>query len=317
MPVRKPSLIERRNFHAYIYSAVINQIDTSGTQFADDSKKRSHKRMEYSREELGAILKFGASSIFTKSEEELAKMEEMDLDDVMNKAEAYDTATAPTGTSLGGEEFLQQFAVQDVKADMTSWDDIIPLEDRERMTAEEKERKAAEAAAATEQRRRAAAQLATGHYAGGDGEKEAKEDPNDQTKPKKATKTAAQRSMDIKEKDVRALVRAIQKYGDIRYRFDVIVKDAKLENKNRTVVLQAVDDLVDACRQALVAEETARKARIASGEDLSKEKVKATLITHKGVSGINAETTTGRVAELRNLHHCEHTLSAIFQGERS
>lgn len=275
--------------------------------------------MEYSREELGAILKFGASSIFTKSEDELAKMEEMDLDDVMNKAEAYETATAPTGTSLGGEEFLQQFAVQDVKADMTSWDDIIPLEDRERMTAEEKERKAAEAAAAaaTEQRRRAAAQLATGHYAGGDGEKEAHdEDDHDNHepshgKPKKPTKTAAQRSVEIKEKDIRSLVRAIQKFGDIRYRFDVVVKDAKLENKNRTVVLQAVDELLNDCRQALVAEENARKARIQAGEDISKEKIKATLITHKGVSGINAETTTGRVAELRNLHQCTNSSPSL------
>lgn len=285
---------------------VINQIDTSGTQFADESKKRSHKRMEYSREELGAILKFGASSIFNKSDADLAKMEEMDLDSVMNNAEAYDTATAPTGTSLGGEEFLQQFAVQDVKADMSSWDDIIPLEDRERMSAEEKERKAAEAAAATEQRRRTAAQLATGHYAGGDTSAEGKDQPQpEQQKPKKPAKSAAQRSLELKDKDIRALMRAAQRFGDIRQRFDVIVKDAKLENKNPAKVIQAFDDLVGSCRRALIEEENKRKDRIAKGEDLSKEKVKATLITHKDVTGINAETVTGRVAELRNLHHCE------------
>lgn len=257
--------------------------------------------MEYSREELGAILKFGASSIFTKSEAELAKMEEMDLDDVMNKAEAFDTTTAPGGTSLGGEDFLQQFAVQDVKADMSSWDDIIPLEDRERMANEEKERKIAEAAAETEQRRRAAASLATGHYAGGDGEVERQEQASEQ-KPKKPTKSATQRSMELGEKGLRALIKGVQKFGDIRHRYDVIVKDSKLENKNRTIVVQAVDELVGACQEALQAEDNARKARIAAGEDLSKEKPKATLITHKEVSSINAETVTGRVDELRNLH---------------
>ena len=60
----------------------------------------------------------------------------MDLDDILTKADAFDTdATAqPGGTSLGGEGFLSQFAViQDVKNDMNdelSWDDIIPESER-------------------------------------------------------------------------------------------------------------------------------------------------------------------------------------------
>lgn len=62
------------------------------------------------------------------------KLDEMDLDDVLTKADAFDTeATAQPGTtSLGGEGFLASFAdIQDVKNDMdVSWDEIIPVEER-------------------------------------------------------------------------------------------------------------------------------------------------------------------------------------------
>jgi len=64
------------------------------------------------------------------------KLDEMDLDDILTKADAFDTdATAQPGTtSLGGEGFLSQFAeIQDVKNDMAddlSWDDIIPVAER-------------------------------------------------------------------------------------------------------------------------------------------------------------------------------------------
>ena len=59
----------------------------------------------------------------------------MDLDDILNRAEDHETMTGAEGASLGGEGFLAQFAaVSDVKNDM-SWEDIIPLEDRQRFDA--------------------------------------------------------------------------------------------------------------------------------------------------------------------------------------
>ena len=66
----------------------------------------------------------------------------MDLDDILNKAEEHETVgEANAGaTSLGGEGFLHQMAiVSDVKADL-SWDDIIPLEDRQKFEEEEQDR---------------------------------------------------------------------------------------------------------------------------------------------------------------------------------
>jgi chromodomain-helicase-DNA-binding protein 1 len=275
---------------ADVCPTVINQIDTSGTNL---SNKKEAAKVEYSKDELGAILKFGAASIFQKTDADLAKLEEMDLDDVMNKAEAYETATAPTGTSLGGEDFANQFAhIQDVKNDMTSWDDIIPLEDRSKGMAEANRAEAQ----ALEARRRGARSGAAGQYAGLD------LDSDDGLGKKKGSrKTQAEMSQSLKEKDIRALIRGLQKFGDIRHRYDLVVKDAKLESKNRTIIMRTADDIMAACRNA-IAEEAAAKAARAQTTDVSKEKHRAVMITFKSVANINAETTVGRVEELKVLH---------------
>lgn len=62
----------------------------------------------------------------------------MDLDDVLTKADAFDTEAAAQGTSLGGEGFLASFAdIQDIKHDDMAWDDIIPVEERVKLDEEE------------------------------------------------------------------------------------------------------------------------------------------------------------------------------------
>jgi chromodomain-helicase-DNA-binding protein 1 len=69
------------------------------------------------------------------------KLAEMDLDDILTKADAYDTEASAQGTSLGGEGFLAQFAaIQDVKNDPgLSWDEIIPVDERTIVEQEEPE----------------------------------------------------------------------------------------------------------------------------------------------------------------------------------
>jgi len=100
------------------------------------------------------------------------KLDEMDLDDILTKADTFDTEAAaqPSGTSLGGEGFLAQFAaIQDVKNDMAddlSWDDIIPVEERVKLD-EVESRLLAQQEAAAASRRRAAAK-APGTYEGMD-----------------------------------------------------------------------------------------------------------------------------------------------------
>lgn len=282
-------------------------MDTSGTSLGQTAI--SSRPDNYTKEELASILKFGAANIFNQSADQ-SKLEEMDLDDVINKAEAYETDAAPTGTSLGGEAFLNQFAVQDVKADMTSWEDIIPAEAR---IAVEIEMKVKEEAAQSS--RRAAAQLPPWTYQGGDGlhgdrgssPADSKSKGEVQKKPSAAArKTDAQRSMELKERDLRILVRALQRFGDIRHRYDAIVSDAKLQAKNRTVIIQTIDDLLKACRDAITSKQELLESMKAAGDEISVAmKNKAVLITFQTISNINAETVINRADELKTLHQCQ------------
>lgn len=132
----------------------------------------------------------------------------MDLDDILNKADNFDTeaAVAPGGTSSGGEAFLAQFAaIQDVKNDTDdlSWEDIIPVEERVKMDEEESRALQAEEMAGS--RKRAAAR-APGAYEGmdeADGEPAGSKTASPSEKKLKVSgprKSNAQRAIELKGK---------------------------------------------------------------------------------------------------------------------
>ncbi|TNY18474.1 P-loop containing nucleoside triphosphate hydrolase protein [Rhodotorula diobovata] len=300
-------VLERARKKMILEYAIVNQMDTSGKNIGQSAPTKPEN---YTKEELSSILKFGAANIF-KSDGAQSKLEELDLDDVLNQAEEYDTASAPTGTSLGGEEFLNQFAVQDVKADMTSWDDIIPVDDRERIQAQlDEEAKLAKAQAQADSSRRAAAQVAPGAYGGpAPASRESSSPPSSpkasgsKKKPSVPRKTDAQRAMDLKDRDIRTLVRGLQRFGDIRHRYDAIVKDARLEGKNRGVITQIVDDLLKLCRDKIQEKQDDLERKRAAGEEITtKVKNQAVLVTFRGVGNLNADTIVQRADELKVVH---------------
>ena len=150
------------------------------------------------------------------------KLDEMDLDDVLSRAEAHETTQTGdgVGASLGGESFLAQFAnVSDIKNDM-NWEDIIPIEERQKLELEEDERRIEENAA-NESRKRTHAQVS---YEGMDVDQPPPPAPKKLKAPATQRKTASQKAMELKERDVRVLIRSMQRWGDIRDRYDVIVR---------------------------------------------------------------------------------------------
>ena len=137
------------------------------------------------------------------------KLDEMDLDDVLNRAEQHETMANQEGTSLGGEGFLAQFAnVSDIKNDM-AWEDIIPENERQRFEQEEEKRRAEEIAAAERESKDRKRSHAPVSYEGMDVEPHPAPAPAPK-KPKHPApqrKTASQKAMELKERDVRVLVR--------------------------------------------------------------------------------------------------------------
>lgn len=298
-------VLERAKQKMVLEYAIIHQMDTSGTNFAPKSLNKSNQN--FSREELGAILKFGAQSMFKGDEDgQQKKLDEMDLDEILQHAEARDTEADSNTASSGGQAFLQQFAqVQDFKADDVSWDDIIPVEDRLKAEEEERERAVESAMAASSSRRRAAvaSSEATANVAAEEGMTESK------SKSKVVRKTSGQRSLELKERDLRVLLRGIQRWGDLRYRYDVIVSEGKLQDKNRTVLMQASNELVALAEEKLAEHQAFLRGKQERGEEITSAlRQRAVLINYRGIANINAETLLIRHHE---LHLLAETLEAL------
>jgi len=299
-------VLERAKRKMVLEYAIIHQMDTSGTNFA--STKSGDKKQNFSKEELGEILKFGAQNMFKADTEDgqQKKLDEMDLDEILSHAEAHDTEMDPTGSAAGGAGFLQQFAqVQDFKANDVTWEDIIPLEDR--LKAEEEERQKAVLEAVSSTSRRKAAVVAEGAYNSGSKKpQDAGDDYNsdghqsdsksvDEAAPKKRgpRKTAEEKAVSLKDRDLRVLFRGIQRWGDIRYRYDFVTTEGKLKEKNRAILVTISDELIKTCEEAVAEAAAAKK-----DEDLRQ---KAVLVSCRGISTINADTVLTRHHGLRIL----------------
>lgn len=299
-------VLERAKKKMVLEYAIINQMDTSQAHLSSKANqlRDSSKPENLSKDELTAVLKYGAQKMFDKDDSQQSqKLDEMDLDDILNRAEDHETMEGGDGgTSLGGEGFLSQFAaVSDVKNDM-NWEDIIPLDERQKFEKEEDSRKAEELVAEeSRDRKRTHAQVS---YEGMD-----VDHPPTTSAPKKpknpgpTRKSASQKAMELKERDVRVLIRSLQRWGDIRQRYDVIVTEAKLADKNKGMMLDVADDIIAICEQAVKDSEEQKRHRIDAGETLTNaQKSKAVLVTCRGVGNINAETVLSRHRDLRTLY---------------
>jgi chromodomain-helicase-DNA-binding protein 1 len=100
-----------------------------------------------------------------------------------------------------------------------SWEDLSPREQRQQF--EEDEDRKTDDLITGDSRKRTHAQVS---YEGMDVDQ-----PPSTSAPKKPKapgpmrKSASQKAMELKERDVRVLIRSLQRWGDIRQRYDVIV----------------------------------------------------------------------------------------------
>ncbi|KIJ49638.1 hypothetical protein M422DRAFT_161169 [Sphaerobolus stellatus SS14] len=299
-------ILERAKRKMVLEYAIINQMDTSQAHLSSKgsttTKEHTTKPDNLSKDELTAVLKYGAQKMFSKDDTtQNKKLDEMDLDEILKVAEDHETIASGegAGASLGGEGFLQQFAaVSDVKNDM-SWDDIIPLDAREKLEQEERDKEAEQEA--QQGRKRNQHQVS---YEGMDVEQPASSTTTKKAKgPGPQRKSAAQKALEMKERDVRVLVRSLQKWGDIRQRYDVIVQDAKLQDKNKGMMIQIADEIVDLCHKAVEENEAEKRLKAASGQTLTPaQKSKAVLVTYRNVGNINAETLLSRTRDLKVLY---------------
>ncbi|KAK9237236.1 SNF2 family N-terminal domain-containing protein [Lipomyces kononenkoae] len=263
------------------------------------------KRSEPTGKELSAILKFGAGNMFRANENQ-KKLENMNLDDVLEHAEDHITTPDLGESHLGGEEFLKQFEVTDYKADV-SWDDIIPTDDLQRIKEEEQKRKDDEflqEQIKMNSRRTVQIRQLSNNIDESEDSSVHRENRRKERALKRSQETVQAGDPNaLSERDIRTIYKSILRYGDIRERWDRIVADGSFSNKEPERIKKTYDELVTLSKEAVSKEEAKRLDQKLQIQDQAPKKVrKAILFEYKGIKNLNAELILQRPLDMKVLY---------------
>lgn len=313
-------VLERARKKMILEYAIISLGVTDGNKY--------DRKNEPSAGELSEILKFGAGNMFAAKDNQ-KKLEDLNLDDVLNHAEDHVTTPDMGESHLGGEEFLKQFEVTDYKADV-DWDDIIPQDELKKLQDEDQKRRDDEYVHEQLQlmNRRNNALKKIKDSVNGDGSTYGSEDES-------GTKAARKRDRvtnteDLEEKEIRALYRAVLKHGDVTEMIDALIADGSLPDKSVEKYEEAYSQMIDDAREYLEKEEHKRsrimenlendarnyRAKLKSGEikqdnqpkdnpltrlAAKRKEKKAVLFQFEDMKNLNAESLVNRVEDMKLL----------------
>lgn len=262
-----------------------------------------------SSDDISRILKKRGQKMFEQTGNQ-RKLEELDIDAVLENAEEHKTEQPEGMTTDGGEEFLRSFEYTDVKIDL-EWDDIIPKDQLEKIKAEERKKQEAEYLASVVEQNQPRKRKAVGEE-GGREQRAAKK------RARELTEAAAEAASDdedsdagqdprrpLGEKECRHLVRAYERYGAIEEKQDEIVREARLVGRDLDVVKDTLKEIIDTAirLQKEHADQVAEQERTTNKPVTKKEK-KAVLFDFRGVKRLNASTLTERPEEMRMIRTC-------------
>ncbi|TGO54034.1 hypothetical protein BOTNAR_0279g00080 [Botryotinia narcissicola] len=259
-----------------------------------------------SSEDISRILKKRGQKMFEQSGNQ-KKLEELDIDSVLENAEEHQTEVPEGIVADGGEDFLKSFEYTDVKIDL-EWDDIIPKDQLEGIKAEEEKRAHEEylAKVVEENAPRKAAMKNTAEI-----EREqrlAKKRERDQVKQEELEekREAQANRLDPKrplnEKETRNLMKAYLRFGSMEDRGEELVKEARLVGRDEDLMKATLKALTEESSRRLKAEtERVEALERATNKPLTKKDRKAVLFDYSGVKRVNAETIMERPGEMRML----------------
>eukprot|EP00835_Amoeboradix_gromovi_P002156 NODE_116_length_19003_cov_0.233707.p1 type:complete len:1204 gc:universal NODE_116_length_19003_cov_0.233707:15109-11498(-) len=214
-------IIERARRKRILEFCLINNLDASSLGIHGPTVGKT----DFTREELNSILKFGAKNMFTD-----VKPEEVDLDKILSTAEKLDTEDE-LAVGHVGDEFLQQFKVQDVND--IEWDDIIPVELKEQMETQELIKQDLGQRNRTQVNYNLAKMF------------------NQQPEPQVAVTKKKQRSAGdvLSERELRSISRGLMHYAPSR--IQDIKRECGLETVSDLKIKETVDGLLAACNHHL------------------------------------------------------------------
>lgn len=281
--------------------------DKEMNQLREKAQKAGKIEEPKSSDDISRILKKRGQKMFEQSGNQ-KKLEELDIDSILENAEEHKTEVPEGMVADGGEDFLRSFEYTDVKIDL-EWDDIIPREQLESIKAEEEKKKHEEylAKVVEENAPRKAAM------------KTIAEQEREQRLAKKRERDLAKHSemeaknqaykadladpkRELNEKEARWLFKAFLRYGSIDDRPEELIRDARLIGRDKDLLKDTLQSIINESDRRLKAAASEQEARErASNKPLTKKDKKAVLFDFLGVKRLNAETVMERPGEMRLL----------------
>lgn len=306
-------IIERAKKKMVLDHLVIQRMDTTGKTVLHTGAAPSSST-PFNKEELSAILKFGAEELFKEPEGEEQEPQEMDIDEILKRAETRENDPGP---STVGEELLSQFKVanfsmmDDEEIDMDTdrnnrnWDDIIPEEQRRRLEEEERQKELAEIYLLPRMRKCAKQISFNGNesrrsrnrlrYSGSDSDS-----GTDRKRPKKRGRPRTIPRENIKgftDAEIRRFIKSYKKFGGPLERLDAIARDAELVDKSEHDLRRLAETVHNGCLKTLK-ENPCGPERTSGGR---RGKVKGPTFRISGVQ-VNAKLVISHEEELAPLH---------------
>uniref|UniRef100_A0A4W6CNF3 Chromodomain helicase DNA binding protein 2 n=1 Tax=Lates calcarifer TaxID=8187 RepID=A0A4W6CNF3_LATCA len=241
-------IIERAKKKMVLDHLVIQRMDTTGRTVLDSNSGNTNSN-PFNKEELTAILKFGAEDLFKEAEGEESEPQEMDIDEILRLAETRESDQGSSAT----DELLSQFKVANFSSmeestpefeekPIREWDDIIPEEQRRKIEEEEKQREMEDIFMLP--RSRSSNKRAQANDSDSDvgsklkhrssGSESETDDSDDDKKPKKRGRPRARKNNveGFTDAEIRRFIKAYKKFGSPLERLEAIARDSELVDKS-------------------------------------------------------------------------------------
>uniref|UniRef100_A0A8C2CZE1 Chromodomain helicase DNA binding protein 2 n=1 Tax=Cyprinus carpio TaxID=7962 RepID=A0A8C2CZE1_CYPCA len=235
-------IIERAKKKMVLDHLVIQRMDTTGRTVLDNNSGNSNSN-PFSKEELTAILKFGAEDLFKEPEGEESEPQEMDIDEILRLAETRESDQGSSAT----DELLSQFKVANFTMDESTpdleerpihdWDDIIPEEQRRKVEEEQKQKEMEDiymlprSRSSNKKVRSDVGSKLKHRSSGSDSETD---DSEDDKRPKRRGRPRARKNNveGFTDAEIRRFIKAYKKFGAPLERLEAIARDSELVDKS-------------------------------------------------------------------------------------
>uniref|UniRef100_A0A336MTF9 Chromodomain-helicase-DNA-binding protein 1 n=1 Tax=Culicoides sonorensis TaxID=179676 RepID=A0A336MTF9_CULSO len=316
-------IVERAKKKMVLDHLVIQRMDTTGKTVLDKGHGQTNTQ-PFNKDELSAILKFGAEELF-KDEEDGDDELVCDIDEILRRAETRDEAPEMPGDELLSAFKVASFAFDEEKdvpstkpepedIDTKDWDDIIP--ENFRKAVEEDERNKEMEDLYLPPRRLTLKQMQENNLddSGGSAKKEKKgkqqqmddesyeaSDGSDDDRPRRRGRPALkERIPNFTDTELRRFIRSFKKFPAPLKRLEQIACDAELQEKPLADLKKIGEMLLERCH-TFIDEQSKENDTISNGPDAKKKGARAAFSVKFGGVSFNAKTLLQYVEELEPL----------------